>query len=386
MDFTLNPLQKVLPLAYFLCAVSLLKAAPLLSIGSSFELTLQGSGDLRHQSDIATVKKEAGLGISTPSIVYYYSSGIRITVEDLGRSNLDIFINDNFWLSPNRLDLIGGDAFLDLEAEYGSPWLSLQGSFSIVDTNRLTYDLEPREGLTLEREIATLNLDAGFEFGEKARIDIGLAYTNQEFLGEEFLDQESLGIPIDFYYGLSPNFDISAGYRYRQTVVEGEFDSEDHVFNVGLRGRISPVLRGDLKVGLQNRTGYGIPSDNASLAVIADFTWTASPRTTLVASFDKDLATGSRGASIDEKAAAISVRYAVSPLVTGNLKLRYTDAVYLDGSGREDEYINAGVYLTYSPRDFFRLTAGYIYQYSDSNIPGFSFENRIVNVSAALRY
>ena len=151
-------------------------------------------------------------------------------------------------------------------------------------------------------------------------------------------------------------------------------------------GRIGPVFEGDLKVGLQNRTVNGLPANETFLAAVSNFTWMASPRTTVRASLVKDLSTGRQGADIDEQSAQIAVRYVVSSLLMGNVNLRYTDADYRDGSGREDRYLNAGVSVTYTPRDFFRLTAGYIYQDNESNISGYSFENQIVNVSAALRY
>ena len=98
------------------------------------------------------------------------------------------------------------------------------------------------------------------------------------------------------------------------------------------------------------------------------------------------MASGGNGSTIVEEGASVAVNYAVTPVIVGNLNLRYANANYHDGTGREDEYINAGLSLSYSPSDFIRLSAGYIYQYNDSNLAGSSFENRIVNFSASLRY
>lgn len=375
------------------CDVRMLMVAPLLwgafpvdPIAADGEHAMNGGGGLWQSSDWVESVQEGQNGSVAAAVVYSYSAGVGMTVDDLSRSDLSIFWNDGFWIDPEAADSVGWEVSANLDVEYDGPLLNLEGAYSILETNQLTYDIQSYEGASVEREEVALQFSVDTLFGERASFEIDFSLEDWEYLGDGFYDQQMFTVPVDLYFGLTPNLELGGGYRYRQTELDRVWQGDDHFYHVGMRGRIGPVFEGDLKVGLQNRTVNGLPANETFLAAVSNFTWMASPRTTVRASLVKDLSTGRQGADIDEQSAQIAVRYVVSSLLMGNVNLRYTDADYRDGSGREDRYLNAGVSVTYTPRDFFRLTAGYIYQDNESNISGYSFENQIVNVSAALRY
>ena len=373
--------------------VRMLMMAPLLwgafpvgSIAAGGGLTMNGSGGLWQSSDRVESVQYGQNGSVAAAVVYSYSSGVGMTVDDLGRSDLSIFWNDGFWIDPEAADSVGWEVSANLDVEYDGPLLNLEGAYSILETNQLTYDIQSHEEASVEREEVALELGVDTLFGQRASFEIDFSLEDWEHLEDGFYDRQMFTVPVDLYFGLTPDLELGGGYRYRQTELDRVWQGEDHFYHVGVRGRIGPAFEGDLKVGLQNRSVNGLPANETFPAAVSNFTWMASPRTTVWASLVKDLSTGRRGADIDEQSAQIAVRYVVSSLLMGNVNLRYTDADYRDGSGREDRYLNAGVSVTYTPRDFFRLTAGYIYQDNESSISGYSFENQVVNVSAALRY
>ena len=372
--------------ALFSVAVPLWGVSPVESMAANGEHSIMGGGGLWQSSDSVGSVREGRNGSVEATVVYSYSAGVGMTVDDLRRSDLSIFWNDGFWVDPETADSVGWEVSANLDVEYDGPLLNLEGAYSVLETNQLSYDIQPRGGTSVDRDEVAFQFGAETLFGERATLEVDFSLEDWEYLDEGFYDRQMLTVPVDLYFGLTPDLELGGGYRYRQTELDRVWLSEDHFYHVGVRGKIGASLDGDLRVGLQNRTVNGLPTNETFLAAVSNFTWMASPRTTVGASLVRDLSTGRRGADINEQSAQIAVRYVISSLLMGNVNLRYTDADYRDGSGREDRYLHAGVSVTYTPRDFFRLTAGYIYQDNESNISGYSFENQIVNVSAALRY
>ena len=60
----------------------------------------------------------------------------------------------------------------------------------------------------------------------------GFAYSHTSYLNfkDAFSDRENWSLPADVYYELTPKVDLSVGYKYGNTDLEGRVDSADRVF------------------------------------------------------------------------------------------------------------------------------------------------------------
>ena len=319
------------------------------------------------------------------AVTYFYSPGILLSVDPRASAHRALLLFQNSSFLSQHYDLSGNNSVFSFESVYAMSRLRWNGTFAFRESNQLTHRFQ-QEGMPVERDAALADFDGAILLGDRLRADFGFRLREEDFLSEDLMDRSSFSLPADLYFKFSPKVALGGGYRFRQTDLENGLSFDDHFFNVGLQGRISPKLRGDFKVGFQNRELDGRPVEDSNLTILSNLSWTATSKATLRASYEKDLATGRNGSTIVEEGASVAVNYALTPVIVGNLDLRYASADYLDGTGREDEYLNAALSLSYSPSDFVRFSAGYIYQYNDSSLSGFSFENEIVNFSASLRY
>lgn len=389
------------------------QAQPLLQLGDNAALFFNGSTSIQYVSnvflddDVEFVWNDANdngvvdIGEAgflpveeQDNTLFILSPGLELR---FGRPNGDnvatIYFREDFkfyFEDDDELDNQLANLFFNARSNMGR--FTFKVDFAWYQTDSSTSDIN-RVGALIERDILNLKTYGELEISNKTSVGAGVFYNSVTYNSFEynpisglgFVDRSSWGIPVDFYYSMTPKVDLSLGYRYRDTDVDEFSDYTDHYFNVGLRGELLPKLDLLFKIGwLTREFDQGNIDDDDTLATSLTATYDISPRFRLTFDVERDFSASGLGTATEETSFGISGLYQITDFIQGNAGIRYRDTSY--ESGRDDETFNFNIGMSYVPNEYVRLSAGYVYQSNDSNQVGSGFENNIVRFTASLRY
>jgi len=364
-------------------------ASPLVSIGDNADIYFNGSSSLRWDSNVFRdesddiddlvltlspgLELDVGRGASDADLTFFTRYDI-VRYDDLDRLDTELFsFGGDGVYSGNRLELSASINFNESKTNSGD-----------TGNNPLVDDL-------IEFDTLRASTQAEFDFSSKISAGAGVRYSEREYKNfpNFFDDRETLAFPIDVYYKTTPKLDLSAGYTYSETEVESEYDQTSHFYNVGARGEILPKLVGFLKVGYRTRefsNSAVARDDSGSVGIDADFTWTATPKTTFDIQFGRDFLASGEGDSTETNSVNLIGTYAINSNFSANSILGYVNRDYDTVNNREDDQLNAGLRVNYSPNQYWQLSTGYTYLENDSTQAGSSYESHLFDVTFSLRY
>ena len=115
-----------------------------------------------------------------------------------------------------------------------------------------------------------------------------------------FYDNDTFSESLDAFMAYTSKLDIFAGYRYRFTNAQGQPDTVDHAFTVGVRGKILPKLDGTFRIGYQVRDIRQIDTGSLDgVTASASFLWAPRSRILVSSQISKDFSTTSTALSSD---------------------------------------------------------------------------------------
>lgn len=382
-------------------------AAPLVSIGDNTDIFFNGSSSLRWSSNIFRNENQ-----EVDDLVWTLSPGFEVNV-GRGVSNADLSI-------ITRYDVIRYEDNDQLDTElfhikavgsYRTSRLDLSGSVSFDEAKSNSGDSNLTRDL-IETDSTSAALNGEYRFSPKFSFGAGVRYSELEYQSpydDRFADRETVRVPLDLFYELTPKVDLSVGYTYTNVEIEETFnpvtlrgvsgyETNSHFINVGARGNLLPKLSGFFKAGYRMRdsddssiTIGGLPAgstnreDSGMLGLDADFTWSASPKLTVNLGLSRDFGVGGEGQSTENSSVKLSGSYSISPRYSASANLGYTLRDYVN-TGREDDQYNAGLRFSYSLNEHWRFSTGYTYIENNSSDANRSYENHTVDLTATLRY
>jgi len=395
-------------------------AAPLVSIGDNADIFFNGSSSLRWTSNIFRDENNEESDLS-----WTLSPGFELNV-GRGVSNADFSVITRYdiirYQDNDQLDV---ELFhIKAVGSYKSSRLDLNGSVyfdenkSSSGENNVTNDL-------IEYDNYGANLNAEYRVSPKFSFGAGVRYTEKEYqtFQDRFADRETLSVPLDIFYELTPKVDLSLGYTYTNTEVEdtltvtipgllgrtvSDYETNSHFFNIGARGNLLPKLSGFFKIGYRTRSSddsirqvVNLPSlvpvpgpgnttstnreDTGMLGLEADLTWSATPKLTVRLDLSRDFGVGGEGQSTETSSVDLSGSYSINSYLAAIANAGYTLRDYTN-TNREDNQYNGGLRLSYSPNQFWQFSTGYTYSENDSNQFNRSYTNHTVDLTATLRY
>lgn len=391
------------------------QAAPLVSIGDNTDVFFNGSSSLRWSSNVFRDEDD-----EVDDLIWTLSPGFEVNV-GRGLSNADLSI-------ITRYDIVRYEDQDHLDTElfhikavgsYKSSRLDLNGSVSYDEEKSNAGDVQFTNDL-IESDNFAASLNSEYRFSPKFSFGAGASYREKDYTGEfddRLADRETVTLPFDLFYELTPKVDLSVGYSYTQTDVEetltpagggfatavSDYEYSSHFFNVGARGNLLPKLTGFFKVGYRTRNSddstvqtlfagmpVGAPTtrshdDSGMLGLDADFTWSATPKLTVGLALSRDFGVGGEGQSTENSSADLSASYSINSYFAASANLGYTLRDYSDGN-REDNQYDTGLRLSYSPNRYWRFSTGYTYVENDSDAFDRSYKNHMVDLTATLRY
>lgn len=374
------------------CYISLLilspvlKSSPFLEIGDHADLHLLGDVNLSYVTN-ATLdednERDDLIFTLSPGLEMTFGRGLTTTNASVaGRihvvrySSLDEFDNEN-------LDIRG-------VLSHSAPRLDLSAVISFREFQQNQEDANLLRSI-LDIEQFNLRVDGEYDLIEKTSLGAGLGYSEINYQNALFVrDRDTFEIPLDFYYAVRPRYDLSVGYRYRQTNVGARAfdnfpgnDSKDHFLNVGLRGDLTSRLNGRVRAGYVRRT-FDQTSSRDTLAVLTTLIYDYTDRTSINLNLDRDFQVAGDGLSTTRTGGTIGFTHSLSPVIAVNGSLAYRVTDY--ASPRRDKTLRASIGAGYSPYNFMTLRASYSFADNDSNVQGLSFTNNTLDFGVSLRY
>jgi hypothetical protein len=144
-----------------------------------------------------------------------------------------------------------------------------------------------------------------------------------------FFDNNTYAQSLDAFRVYTSKLDLLAGYRYRFTDAEGQPDSMDHAFTVGVNGKLLPKIDGSLRVGYQVRD-IRMASAGTLDGVTASASLVWSPRNRVLVStqISKDFSTTSTALSSDSLTWFNSVQFTTGSKIVLTAGIGYSQSKY----------------------------------------------------------
>jgi hypothetical protein len=396
-------LLKLLALSALCAAPQISSAAPLVSVGDTADIYFNGYTSLESTSNVFRDEDD-----EVDDLVWRLVPGFEVNF-GRGASNLDLSLITRYeirrYAEEDQLDT---ELFsIRAQGTYRSSRLDLSGHLGFSETKTSTGDSNVNLDDLVESDNVNGALNGEYRFSPKFSFGSGLSYSEREYkspFDAFFADRETVRIPVDLFYELTPKVDLSGGYSYTNTSVDAinpgtigfqsvsAYDQKSHFFNVGARGNLLPKLTGFFKVGYRvsdnddrDVNGNTVTGrDDGMLGLDADFTWAVSPKLSAQLGASRDFGTGGEGQSTENTSVDASLDYSLNSYFSATGFGSYTLRDY--DTDREDNQYRLGARLNYTPNEFWSFGGGYTYDENDSNIDGNSYTDHRFDITASLRY
>lgn len=322
--------------------------------------------------------------IFTPGAELIYNGGLSKAsvnvMEQIFRYDDYDGLNDELFSVFGLYGFDGAITKVDAHANYQE--LS-QGSLSVTNAEQ-----------TVRRDVTDAAIDALWLATEKTHLGAGLFYHATNYTSSAYADTYCYGAPFDVYYAVTPKVDLSAGYRYRRTIVDElptatrSLDTRDHFFNIGARGEFTPKLKGQLRVG------YGIRELDEVLAgedgtkeqfsFMGTMTYVYSPKTSFDFEASNDFNNSALGTSQRVLALRAGGKWELTPDFTVGAGLSYEGTDY--DSGRNDDFFVGDVSAVYAFSENFSVSASYVFRENWSTYQAKDFVGNVLTVGLRIRY
>lgn len=383
----------------FVFPVAVPSAAALVAIGDHANLLFNGSVTARANDNIFLESED-----EESDVIFIVAPGLELNVGSRANANVNLYFREDFYNYADNSDLDDNYSNAFLSAYLDQARLDLQLDADYQELAQPSPNDIVIPGQLIERDSYGADVRAEYDISEKTSAAIGVDSSYVDYENDVFSDRDVIGVPVDFYYELTPLVDLSVGYRYRHTDTSnrtnlfggGEVevpDYQDHFFNVGARGELAPKLLGEARIGYQERELDGTADDGeteSGLSFGIDFSHYTTAKTTLTAGLFRDFETGGRGSAITAQGIDLGVNHSFSHLISAQAGIGYSEREWdrpTAGVGeREDERFDANVGVTYAPTQYLDLMASYVFRTNDSTTEDLDYDNNILSLSAALRY
>ncbi|MFA5257594.1 MAG: outer membrane beta-barrel protein [Opitutales bacterium] len=384
-----------LALAPMLGAFVSSQAAPVISLGDEMALHITGQASIRSESNVLLRSSN-----TKSDVAYQYTPGIELDIGSVGITDFNgrvsyryhiIDYQDISDLDTNNNDFTSTFVYKNasLKATAALSYVELQTNTDVdyLDGSGL-YSLQP--GM-VSRSVVNVSGYAEMSVSAKTKIGTGISYDGQNYIsGSGYSDFTSFSVPFDVYTAISPKTDVSIGYVYRPVSIgeSSEVAAIDHKLSLGLRGELMPKLTGYASFGWIKRDarGAGVAS-KSGLSFNARLNYALSPLVDVGVRLMRDYSVSPISANTTTRTGLIFVGdYKIGRSFRAGAIMGYVKTEYLDFAGRTDDYLLAGVSMSYQPNEYLNVKASYTHNNNESSMANLDYGNNILEVVASLRY
>jgi len=361
-------------------------AAPFLAIGDGAELFATGTLGVRADDNIFLSAN------ATSDTIFDINPGLTLEFgknADLkgSLSLVEAFANytDRSALNTNLLSA-------DFSAKFDDGKTKLGFSAGFHELNQNTVDARPTNttgGFLVRRDQFQVGADGEVEVSQITSVAAAVRFEHMNYKRAGYGDFDELKVPINFYYKWTPKTDLSLGYAYSNYQTQIGQDSNDHFISVGMRGELLPLLKGEIKIGVDTRniSGSGSKTD---LGLDANATYEYSPKTKFTFNLGNNHSTSPSGSQQKNLSFGSSATVEIDSAWSVNAGLNWRNIAYarFGTSGpHEDDYLEGTVGANYTVNSWVKINAGYTYRNnSTNNKNGSEFTGNVFSLSASLRY
>ncbi|MEQ8378787.1 outer membrane beta-barrel protein [Parvibaculum sp.] len=233
---------------------------------------------------------------------------------------------------------------------------------------------------------------------------VGASYADLDFdsvdaigggtINNDDRDREEFGQMLRLGYEVSPDTSVFVEGRLNQRRYDLQppasavnRDSDGYAVEAGLSFPATRLIRGEIGIGYQEQTYDSAAFDDVSgLAYHADVTWLATPLTTVRFGAGAEVGESTVGGSGGYLAqyGEVGVDHELLRNVILDGSFRFENADYEDVS-RNDDYIDAGVGVSYLVNRYAKVRVGYDYAERSSDAVGLDYEENRVGISLILQ-
>jgi len=392
---------------------SQITAAPLVSLGSNFDIFALGS--LKGQYNSNVLSNPGGPG-KTEDYILTMSPGVEL---DYGRDS-DTQANLNFHEDMLRYDknpsLDANLANVAITASHDQGPLKVSANFSYIQayTNNSPGIVGTVPLTTIIRsDVINTGAKATYDFTEKVFGDGAFNYSQTEYLGSSangFQNYESYNLPFDLFYSYSAKVDVGVSYAFTQQTPQNTFGAPATQPNVG-RSRYTNYggvtvklhewekLDGSASIGATTNHLDAAPGplpgfqsvDTVNLGYNVNLAYSYTDKLNFSLQGSHSFNPGAQGQNIESYSANLGAHWDYSPTIYfESTIIGFTYSDYIQNQPvRHDDTYTTGVSAFWVPTKYLTLSAGYSYFMNSSYTPSPStptYNINVVTISASIRY
>jgi len=353
-------------------------AAPFLAIGDNAELYLTASTQVRYEDNVGL----ASDALKQDDFIYELTPGLELVYGKKGNLKSRLNVYEQFVRYTDLSNLNAELLNIVLDSTYTGAKLSVDAEASYRQLNQ--NDRGTAGAVNQRRDVTNGMLNSEYAFTAKTKAGLGFQYDETQHKNVVFRDYHSFAIPVNYFYGITPKIDLSAGFRYRQTKVDApNLDSEDMNFNIGSRGEFTAKLSGRVHFGYTQRESDA-GADDGMIAVGTGLTYQYSPKTEFTLDVNSDFGVSANGQTEKNFPITLGAKTQFTEAFSGSASLRYSHILY-KGS-REDDFIAAALGFSYTVNQHIGLSLTYSHENNGSNFVNSEYSANIVSFAANFRY
>lgn len=232
-------------------------------------------------------------------------------------------------------------------------------------------------------------LVAQYPINERLSLTSTSEIADRGYKENAFFDNSTFAQSLDAFMAYTSKLDVLAGYRYRFTNAQGQPDSIDHAFTVGVNGRLLPKVDGSLRVGYQLRdirmAGAGTLD---GVTATASLVWSPRNRVLVSTQISKDFSTTSTALSSDGLTWFNSVQFTTGNKIVLTAGVGYARSKYysVDVHVRTDDYFYWRLGANYPITTNIAAEATFTSSENWSTLPFADYTKEFVSVGIAAKF
>lgn len=349
--------------------------APFLAVGDGAELFLTGTLGVRADDNVflAANKVDDVIFDIKPGVEFKFGNGSVTQGSFRYTENISRY-SQNSGLDAELSSLSFNSNYDDKKTKF-----SVMASYNQLNQNTVDARLG---GVLSRRDVAAAEVKGETSVSAKSKVGASLRYNDTDYKRAGFKDTTTLGIPVNYYYGVTEKVDLSLGVRYRTTKVQGGSDSKDFYYRVGARGEFTPTITGSVQVGYGQRD-FDIGGTKDLFDLDAMLQVALTPKSSLRLTASNDFGVSGTGQEQKNFAVGATLTSKVSDQLSLRAGLNFRNIDYYT---RTDDYYEAVIGADYTINKNVTVTGSYTYRNNDSGLAGGDFTNSVFNLAANFRY
>ncbi len=361
------------------------QAAPFMAVGDGAELFATGVLGVRVDDNIFLANNK------TSDTIFDITPGVELDFGKNSQTQGSLTLADTF---SNYTDHSGLNTNLfngDFVTKYDDGKMKLGFNVGYHELNQNTVDIRATNGRLIRRDITNAGANGEVGISEITAVGAAVTYNHENYHPSNYVDSDTLTVPLNFYYKWTPKVDLSAGFQYRDYQAKNNLaaDSTDNFFNVGARGEFSPKFTGKFAIGYTQRRFSGSNLGNQSLVGLdSSFAYEFSPKTTIQVGASNDFGTSPTGAQQKNLTGNVSVITKLTEewSINGGLSYRGIRYYGLRTADRTDDYWEGTLGASYILNANVRFVGAYVYRTYKTDILNSGFDNNVFSIAANFRY